>query len=59
MMKWITIRKCSELTGLSEEAIRAYKKKGEWVEACHWVKRNGRIFINTERVEQWIEGRQA
>lgn len=55
--KWATIEKCSEYVGLSKEAIRAHKKKGEWREQIHWMKRNGRIFINIENVQRWIEGR--
>jgi len=46
---WITIKKCAELTGLTEEAIRALKKKGHIRETIDWVKsRNGRIFIHLE-----------
>jgi hypothetical protein len=45
----ITIKKCAELTGLTEEAIRALKKKGHIRETIDWVKsRNGRIFIHLE-----------
>lgn len=58
-MKWVTVKKCADMLGLSEEAIRALKKKGEWREKVHWVKRNGRVFINLEKVNLWIEGRSA
>ena len=33
---YVTIEKCSELMGLSSEAIRQYKKKGQWREKIHW-----------------------
>jgi hypothetical protein len=57
-MKYITIGKCSELYGLTEESIRALKKKGYWREQLHWVKApNGRIFINVKGVDEWIEGK--
>ncbi|GLQ29669.1 hypothetical protein GCM10007876_01470 [Litoribrevibacter albus] len=59
-MKYITIQKCSELTGLSEESIRALKKKGYFRQDVHWVKApNGRIFINVKEVYEWIEGKKA
>ncbi|MEQ1531488.1 MAG: hypothetical protein ABL925_19405 [Methylococcales bacterium] len=54
----VTIEKCAEVFGLSEEAIRQYKKKGQWREKIHWHKApNGRIFINIKAVQQWIMGK--
>ncbi len=59
-MKWKTLDKFSEESGMTKEAIRALKKKGIWREKLHWVKAaNGRIFINVGAVEQWIEGKVA
>lgn len=55
---YVTIDKCSELMGLSAEAIRQYKKKGQWREKIHWYKApNGRIFINIKAVNSWITGK--
>ena len=34
----VTIKKFAELTGLTEEAIRQYIKKGQWREKIHWRK---------------------
>jgi predicted site-specific integrase-resolvase len=57
---FVTIEKCAELIGLSAEAIRQYKKKGQWRERIHWVKApNGRVFINIKAVNQWILGKEA
>jgi len=59
-MKWKTLDKFSEESGMTKEAIRALKKKGIWREKLHWVRAaNGRIFINVGAVEQWIEGKLA
>lgn len=59
-MKWKTLDKFSEESGMTKESIRALKKKGAWREKIHWTKAaNGRIFINTVAVEQWIEGKLA
>lgn len=53
----VTIKKFSELTGLTEEAIRQYIKKGQWLKKIHWDKApNGRIFIKTKAAYAWIEG---
>lgn len=59
-MKWKTLDKFSEESGMTKEAIRALKKKGVWREKLHWTKAaNGRIFINVIEVERWIEGKLA
>lgn len=58
--QYVTIEKFSELTGLSEDAIRQYKKKGQWREKIHWVKApNGRILIIIKAAYAWIEGKEA
>ncbi len=56
----VTIKKCSELTGLTEEAIRQYIKKGHWRERIHVFRApNKRIFIKLKAVYAWIEGKGA
>lgn len=60
LINHVTIKKCSELTGLTEEAIRQLKKKGQWREEVHWTKGpNGRIFINLKAVDEWIQGKKV
>ena len=57
LMKWKTLEKFASESGMSKEAIRALKKKGQWREKIHWKKApNGRTFINQLAIEQWIEG---
>jgi hypothetical protein len=57
-MKWILIKKLSQMSGMTEDAIRALKKKGIWHEGSHWKKApNGRIFFNPKAIEQWVEGK--
>jgi hypothetical protein len=59
-MKWKTLDKFSQESGMTKESIRALKKKGIWREKIHWTKaENGRIFINIVAVERWIEGKLA
>jgi hypothetical protein len=56
----VTVEKCSELYGLTQEAIRQLKKKGQWRQGIHWVKApNGRIFIKLTAVDAWIQGTKA
>lgn len=54
-MNWVTIKKFSELSGYSEDAIRAKRKKGQWVIDQHLKKApDGRILICIKEVEKWI-----
>jgi hypothetical protein len=54
-MNWVVIKKCSELCGLTEHAIRANIKKGKWMIDQHFTKSpDGRIYINIKEVEKWI-----
>lgn len=53
-MKLVTIKKFSELTGYSEEAIRQKIKKGIWRLREHVIKApDGRILISLEKIEEW------
>jgi len=57
-MKWITINKLSELTGYTENAIRAKIKKGIWLMDQHWCKApDGRVLFCPKAIEAWVEGR--
>lgn len=52
---WVTVDKCSELTGLTVNAINALRTRGKLRIDVHWVKRNGRVFINIPALQSWIE----
>jgi hypothetical protein len=54
-MNWVTIKKCSELCGYSEDTIRAKIKKGQWLIDSHFNKApDGRILINLKGVNKWM-----
>jgi len=56
-MNWITISKLSNLTGYSENAIRAKVKTGVWLIKKHWLKApDGRILFNPKEINEWVEG---
>ena len=56
-MKWITIKKFSDLMGYSENATRAKIKKGVWLMGLHWIKApDGRVLINPQAIDNWAEG---
>lgn len=52
---WVTVDKCAELTGLTVNAINALRTRGKLRIDVHWVKRNGRVFINIPALQSWIE----
>lgn len=55
-MRWILIKKFSEISGYSHEAVRQKIKKGTWIFGVHYRKApDGKIFINYEEVEKWVE----
>jgi len=57
-IKWITIKKLSDCTGYSENAIRAKIKTGVWLDGRQWRKApDGRILFNPESINDWVEGR--
>jgi hypothetical protein len=59
-MNWVLIRKLCELTGYSEDAVRAKVKRGVWLLGVHWRKApDGRLFFNTEAIRTWIESGQV
>ncbi|WP_306523703.1 hypothetical protein [Rheinheimera sp.] len=53
-IRWVTVEKCAELIGWTKDAINALRVKGKIRMDVHWVKRNGRIFIDMAALQQWI-----
>ena len=60
MVRYLTIAKFSAESGYSEDAVRAKIKEGVWLKGVVWTKApDGRVLINTEGYEKWVEGRQV
>lgn len=56
-MTYIRIRKFSELSGYSENAVRCKIKKGVWIQDKHWIKApDGFILLNTHEIIKWFQG---
>lgn len=54
--RWVLIPKAAELLGYSKTAIEHKVKNGTWAQGRIWRKaRDGRIFINIEEVDKWVE----
>lgn len=55
-MKWVTLKKYCEISGDTVDAVKQRRKKGEWAEGKHSkLGPNGRIWVNLEQVDRWIE----
>lgn len=53
--KWVLLSKFCELTGYSAKAVHALKTSGKWRLAREYRKVNGRIFVDLEAYERWVE----
>lgn len=57
MLRHVTIKRFAELSGYTQDAIRAKTKRGEWLEGHVWIKGpDGRILIDVEGYEVWATG---
>lgn len=57
-LRWLTLKKMAELTGYTEKAFHEKIYQGKWPEGKVWRKSpDGRIQINLEGFNQWVEGR--
>lgn len=57
---WVLISKVVENTGYSDDAIRAKKARGEWIEEVHWRKGpDNRLVFNLLAIQNWMGGCDA
>ena len=57
-MNWVTVRKASEISGYSEDAIRSKIADGTWLEGQVWRRApDNRILISKTGYDEWAEGR--
>ncbi|TKR55448.1 excisionase [Allopusillimonas ginsengisoli] len=55
-MNFVTVRRFSELSGYSEDAIRSKVRDRIWAENEVWKKApDGRILINIQGYESWVQ----
>jgi len=56
-MKWVTVKKLSEMSGYTDDAIRAKKQKGVWLIDKHWTKApDNKVLFNSKAIDDWVEG---
>lgn len=55
-IRFATIKKFSELTGYSEDAVRSKIKRGDWLRDHMFRKApDGRILMDVEAFNDWVE----
>ncbi len=58
MARWVLIQKVVEETGYTEDAVRAKKKNGVWLEGIHWRKApDNRIVFDLGAIQSWMGGK--
>lgn len=59
MLRYVTIRKFSQESGYSENAVRSKIAAGVWLQDIVWVKApDGRILIDIDGYQAWVLGLQ-
>jgi hypothetical protein len=60
MLRFVTIKKFSELSGYSERAIRCKIDLGVWLEGVQYKRApDNRILIDMEGYQKWVEEDQG
>ena len=61
MMKWVKLKRYCEVSGDTQSAVHAKRKKGIWIDGQHCVvAEDGNLWIDLGEVERWVEhGSQA
>jgi len=54
-MKWVKLKKYLELSGDTSDAVHARRKNGKWLDGVHCQLRDGKLWINTEEIDKWVE----
>ncbi len=54
--KWVRVNKYCELTGDTPASVHARRHKGQWLDGKHTIiAPDGKLWINTEETEKWVE----
>lgn len=58
MVRYVRIKKFSELTGNTEKAVRRKIERGVFIEGLHYLRDpDGRIHIDMEAYKAWVENK--
>lgn len=54
-IKWMKLKQFSNLTGISEIAVRKKRQDGKWSERIVKLAKDGMLYVNLEEYYKWIE----
>lgn len=54
-INWVKLEKYAEMTGDSVDAVMARRKAGKWLDGNQCKIVDGRLWINLQAVEGWVE----
>lgn len=58
-LKYVTVKKFSELTGYTEKAVQAKIQKGVFIEGIHYRHSpDNRVQLDMEAYYSWVEGQK-
>lgn len=55
LITWVKLKKFSELTGITEMAVRKKRHEGKWGEHIVRTAKDGMLYVNLEEYQKWIE----
>lgn len=53
--RFVTVELAAVVTGLTPGAIRTKIGKGIWVEGREYLRQEGRVFIDMQGFERWVQ----
>ena len=54
-IKWVKLKRFSQLTGISQMAVRKKRHEGKWGEQIVKASIDGMLYVNIEEYQKWIE----
>ena len=55
---WVKLEKYVELTGDTRESVLNRRKIGKWLDGIQSKIVDGRVWVNLQKVEEWVENAQ-
>jgi hypothetical protein len=54
-IKWVKLKQFSQLTGITEIAVRKKRQDGKWGEKIVKTAKDGMLYVNIDEYHKWIE----
>jgi len=55
LARYVTVAIASAATGMTVKAMEHLRASGAWAEGIHYRRRNGRIFVDMQAYERWVQ----